>query len=334
MAEKQQDIPIPIIDLAPDDLHQISPHVHQAFKKLGFAYFKNHGVPETMVNEAFQWSAKFFALPQQVKEKTSRAPERWKPRGYSGIGMEKTSQDIFQTDSSVKKEFVPDCKESHEMGSDLNTRLGNLWPDEQDIPGFRDFFTRFYNVCYQTEVKLLKVLALSLGLEESYFVRFHSPQANQLRILHYPPIQTALLRQGKAERTGAHTDFGSITMLFQDHVGGLEIADMDQPGNFIPVPYIPGTVVVNAGDLLMRWTNDEYKSALHRVGTATLDKGQSADEVTERRYSIPYFIGPDHHTMVDCVPSCHGPDWPKKYEPVDSSEYMAMRLEAIYSHVE
>ncbi|PHH79461.1 hypothetical protein CDD82_2380 [Ophiocordyceps australis] len=330
METKQHDIPIPIIDLAPQDLGEVAPHVHRAFKEFGFAYFKNHGVPETLISEAFQWSAKFFALPQEIKEKTPRPLERWKPRGYSGIGLEKTSQDIFQTDKAANKEFIPDCKESYEMGSELNTRIVNIWPDEQDIAGFRDFFTHFYSVCYEAEVKLLKVFALSLGLEESHLVQFHSPRRNQLRILHYPPVQTALLRQGKAERTGAHTDFGTITMLFQDHVGGLEMEETGQPGKFVPVPYVPGTVVVNAGDLLMRWTNDEYKSALHRVGIAGVNKGQGADEMTERRYSIPYFVTPDDGVLVDCLPSCHGPDRPKRYEPVDSSTYISMRLEAIY----
>src|SRR5208282_3653116 len=129
----------------------------------------------------------------------------------------------------------------------------------------RDFFNRFYKICNQLELDILRALALGMDLEEDFFVSYHQNTDNQTRILHYPPIPEEMLRLGKAERIAAHSDFGTITLLFQDKVGGLEIEDPHQEGIFRPVPYIPETVVVNIGDFMKMWTNDILKSSLHRV---------------------------------------------------------------------
>jgi isopenicillin N synthase-like dioxygenase len=182
-------------------------------------------------------------------------------------------------------------------------------------------------------MELLRLVALGMGLEEEYFINYHKHKDNQIRLLHYPPVEESLLRQGKAERIAAHTDFGTITMLFQDDVGGLEVENIKEKGNFTPAPYIPNTAVVNIGDFLMRWSNDELKSTMHRVRAPPLTKDEgeiSKNKMTKARHSIVYFMGADLEKTVDCVPGCWGSGRPKKYEPVNAMEYIQMRMEALY----
>ncbi|KAM0511060.1 hypothetical protein ACHAPE_010264 [Trichoderma viride] len=171
-----------------------------------------------------------------------------------------------------------------------------------------------------------------MGLDEEYFIRFHINKDNQIRLLHYPPIEESILRQGKAERIAAHTDYGTITMLFQDDVGGLEVESVKEKGKFIPVPYIPNTAVVNIADFLMRWSNDELKSTVHRVKAPPSlgDEATATNRMTRARHSVVYFVGADLEKTVDCVPGCWGPGRPKKYEPVNAMEYIRMRLQATY----
>ncbi|PFH61279.1 hypothetical protein XA68_17792 [Ophiocordyceps unilateralis] len=318
---------IPIIDLLPfetgnaREVAECANKLFNAFKTVGFAYIKNHGVPQEQVDEAFSWSRKFFALPDKVKEKVPHPPEGWYHRGYSGIGLEKATQMIFDPHDIAEKRKVPDCKESYEIGSEESKRMPNIWLPEDDIPGFRAFFNRFYKTCYGVEVKILRAIALGMGLEETYFVRCHSINNNQLRLLHYPPVKDALLRNGKIESIGAHSDFGTLTLLFQDDVGGLEVEDVHNKGTFRPAIPIPGTMVVNIGDLLMRWSNDELRSTLHRVRTPPRTDDDDEERMTLTRYSIPYFICADDNTMIDCLPGCSGPDRPKKYAPVNCNDW-------------
>ncbi|OAQ77367.1 oxoglutarate/iron-dependent oxygenase [Purpureocillium lilacinum] len=347
VAADDKHVGIPIIDFAPllsddaqpDQYAQAGNEVYQAFKNAGFAYIKNHGVPQEIVDEAFEWggdgqkSRKFFALPQSEKDKVPHPPEGWYHRGYSGVGREKVSQNVFDAEGIARERSVPDCKESFEMGGEHEERLRNIMPAEHVLPGFRAFFALFFDACYRLELRLLRAIAVGMGLDADYFVDYHRDRSNQIRLLHYPPIEEELLAKGKVDCIGAHTDFGTVTMLFQDEVGGLEVETVEGKGGFTPAPYIPGTVVVNIGDFLMRWSNDELRSTLHHVRTPPVDERDvepGRPRMTRERYSIPYFVGADGHRTIDCVPGCWGPDRPKKYEPINASEYMDMRLNATY----
>ncbi|RFU75572.1 flavonol synthase flavanone 3-hydroxylase [Trichoderma arundinaceum] len=331
---------IPMIDLGPartgseEDTQRVAKELYEAFRNVGFAYVKNHGVPQDVVDEAFLWSRKFFSLPQSDKDKAPHPPKAWHHRGYSSVGREKVSQMIFDEESIAAARKVPDVKESFDIGRDDDAAyMANVWPPQEMLPGFREFFTNFYEVCYAAEMELLKLVALGMGLKKEYFMYYHENKDNQIRLLRYPTIEEDLLRQGKAERIAAHTDFGTITMLFQDDVGGLEVEDVREKGKFSPAPYIPNTAVVNIGDFLMRWSNDELKSTMHRVKAPPLAKGEGESlkgKMTRERYSIVYFMGVDMEKTVDCVPGCWGPERPKKYEPVKCADYVNMRMEALY----
>lgn len=284
-----------------------------------------------MINSNLSQSAKFFALPEETKMKAPHPPEGWWHRGYSGIGREKVSHMVFDSDELAKLRQVPDIKESFEMGREDSEKLPNIWLPESELPGFRAFFNDFYGRCNKLELDILRALAIGMDLDENYFVKYHQYADNQTRILHYPPVEEEILRMGKGERIAAHSDFGTITLLFQDAVGGLEVEDPHQKGVFRPASYIPGTVLVNVGDFLQRWSNDILKSTVHRVRAPPLVEGEKGKgRITPARYSIPYFCGADVDAVVECVPSCFGPDNPKKYEPINAGQYLDMRMNAIY----
>ncbi|CAI7643926.1 gibberellin 20-oxidase [Penicillium manginii] len=329
---------IPIIDLErarsadPDEVRRAAKEVYLAFKNVGFAYIENHGVPQDLIDEAFEWSRKFFALSQADKDKAPHPPQGWYHRGYSGIGREKVVQMEFDKERIAEKRKTPDVKESFELGNESDERMPNIWIPEDILPGFRAFFTKFFEVCSGMEEVMLSTIAVGMGLEKNFFLEYHQNKTNQCRLLHYPAVEEDFLRLGKAERIAAHSDFGTMTILFQDQVGGLEVEDIHEKGMFNPAPYIPGTAVVNIGDLLMRWSNDELKSTLHRVRAPPLvdSPGESSGRITRPRYSIPYFISPDRDRVIDCVPGCYGPDRPKKYEPITSGDYISMRMNATY----
>lgn len=242
------------------------------------------------------------------------------------------TQNLFDEGDLVQQRKVPDQKESYELGRENDDVMTNIWPPADTIPGFRAFFVEFYELCNALETKLLTAIAVGLGLAPDYFDACHRGRDNQLRLLHYPPFAAELLESGRADCIGAHSDFGTVTLLFQDEVGGLEIEDQQNSGAFRPVPYIPGTIVVNIGDMLMRWTNDELRSTIHRVRTPAQTEidPETGVRMTKRRYSIPFFIGADATTVVDCVSTCHGPDRPKRYEPVTTADYFNMRMNALY----
>jgi len=176
--------------------------------------------------------------------------------------------------------------------------------------------------------KLLPALSLGLGLPggREFLGKYHQGAENQLRLLHYPAIPAEDLASGEKGRIPAHTDFATSTILFQDDVGGLEVESPRGSGHFVPAPPIPGTVVFNIGDFLMRWSNDTLKSTLHRV-CAPPNNGMG---MIRERFSIPYFMSPDRDLLVDCLPGCWDEDRPKKYEPVTAGEYVDLRLNATY----
>ncbi|KIW11343.1 hypothetical protein PV08_10643 [Exophiala spinifera] len=331
MAIKPAELAIPIIDLEPvrsgnpEQVLETGKKVYEAFRDVGFAYIKNHGLPQAILDQAFEWSSKFFSLPQADKDKAPHPPYGWWHRGYSGIGREKVVQMVFDQDSIADLRKRPDFKESFELGREDDEHTPNIWLPEEVLPGFRKFMTEFFETCYKVELDLLRAIALGMDLPEDFFRGYHTKKDNQIRLLHYPPVEAELLRDGKMERIAAHSDFGTMTLLFQDEVGGLEVEDMHEKGKFNPAPYVPGTIVVNIGDFLQRWSNDTLKSTLHRVRAPPMVEG-----MTKARYSIPYFVTADRDKTVDCLPGCCGEDRPKKYEPINAREYIEMRLNATY----
>jgi isopenicillin N synthase-like dioxygenase len=208
--------------------------------------------------------------------------------------------------------------------------------------------TKFYWECDKASKEILKAIGTGLGLNDPEFmIKFHSGHNNQLRLLHYPPIPAAQLENQSSARMEAHSDWGSITMLFQDNCGGLEVENQHNPGEFVQVTPLKNAIVMNIGDLLMRWSNgkcpnrastmtmltlaDYLKSTLHRVTLPPAsDRFTGAERVTRARYSIPYFVSPDLDAVIECMSECADANNPVKYEPVVQGEYRLMRAKLQY----
>jgi isopenicillin N synthase-like dioxygenase len=146
-------------------------------------------------------------------------------------------------------------QESYEIGSDDNPDQPNIWLPSSVLPEFRPFMTSFYWTCFEAASKILRALALGIGLDEDHLLKLHSGHFNQLRLLHYPPIPARAIEEGKMARMPAHTDWSSMTILFQDDCGGLQVEDPNVPRKFVGAEPLEGALVMNVGDLLMRWSN-------------------------------------------------------------------------------
>ena len=155
-------------------------------------------------------------------------------------------------------------------------------------------------------------------MPENYIVNRHQTRDYTLRLLHYPPLVSR--PQLGQQRAGAHSDYGSLTLLFQDDVGGLEVQLAS--GQWIAAPAIANAVLVNTGDLMQRCSNDVFRSPRHRV---VLPGDQGCD-----RYSIAFFCQPDADASITCFPSCQSPDYPPRYAPITSGDYLLSRLQATY----
>ncbi|KAI0632130.1 thymine dioxygenase [Trametes polyzona] len=307
----------------------VAKDILDSFKRVGFVYLVNHGIPEHKIRDMFEWSKRFFAQPTDVKLLAPHPPSGTHHRGYSAPGIEKVVQHVYD-EASLKtiREKAPDVKESFECGWEESESMPNIWLPERVLPGFKEACLDFYWTCHETELHILRALAIGLGIPEDHLVQYHNAHDNQLRLLHYPSVPVKDLLDEKVSRIDAHSDFGSITLLLQDTVGGLEIEDPNHPGHFISAPPVEGALIVNAGDFMMRWSNDVIRSTIHRVRAPP--GVQTADGMTPERYSIPYFCAPDFSAVVECLPGTYSDENPPKYEPISVGQYIMHRLAASY----
>ncbi|KAL2059081.1 hypothetical protein ABVK25_000373 [Lepraria finkii] len=333
---------VPIVDFAgwdakatPEQRRNTAKQLTEACRNVGFVYIINHNVGSEKLAQAFDWSKKLFDLPMEQKMLAPHPSGFTVHRGYSQPGLEKVSNAMGDEDDAEltkKLRQISDVKESYEIGSESNSDQPNQWLPEDVLPGFRRFMKDFYWQCHQTPETVLSAMALGIGLsDQNHFRPTHPGHNNQLRLLHYPPVPAADIEKQLSTRMSAHSDWGSITMLFQDDCGGLQIENPHKSGEFIDVPPLKDAIVMNVGDLMMRWSNDFLKSTVHRVTLPPKQDRFTGDErMTRARYSIPYFVSPEGQSVVECLPSCADEKHPVKYKPIVWDDYRLMRASVQY----
>ena len=283
---------------------RVAGEIRAACSEFGFLNVANLPLPEGLLERVSAKAREFFTLPGEVKEAIGRS-ELDVISGYVGVAVE-----------HLDTQQPGDLKESFSLNQ---ASLGLL--DRWHIPvaGFRETVLDLHDAGARACASLLQAMALSLDAPEDFFVDKHAPHAGTVRFFHYPPVEH---QPGAGQlRAGSHTDYGTVTLVFQDGVEGLE-AFVD--GRWLTVPVVPGTVTVNVADLLSRWTNGIYRSPKHRVALP-------GAEVTRSRYSTVFFYNPNSQVTVRCMDSCCSADRPRQFPPIEAGEFLRQRRASQYS---
>ncbi|XP_073709634.1 uncharacterized protein [Misgurnus anguillicaudatus] len=250
-------------------------------------------------------SKKFFSLPENMKTPFKRGNFSCDVN-HGWVSLETESLNPLRP-GDLKEAF-----NITSMKADIN------WPFE-GVEDFRDVHMSFFLRCKDLSLRVLRVMALGLGLDADVFLKAHKHIATDmnrttLRTLYYPPVKSDCAKQDQV-RCGEHSDYGSITLVFQSPEGGLQV--LSRTGEYISAPAIPGTVLINIADLMQRWTSDVFVSAVHRV--LLHPEGNS-----NTRQSLAFFVHPDDEANISC---CDGSD---KYPPVNSLDYLLSRFKDSY----
>jgi isopenicillin N synthase-like dioxygenase len=282
-----------------------------AYRQFGFCCISGHGIPRELVDGAYRAFEQFFALPAETKMKY-HVPGSGGARGYTPFKVE-----------TAKDSRYPDLKEFWHVGREIprdskfaEVMPPNLWPEE--VPQFKHYGYGLYEALDQLGTRVLRALALHIGLPESYFEDKTDQGNSILRPIHYPPITEENIPNVRA---GAHEDINFITLLVGASAEGLEVLS---EGQWLPITTEGDAIVVNIGDMLQRLTNHVYPSTSHRV------VNPQNENARKPRYSVPFFLHPNPDVVLDPLPECVTPDNPSRYDTsLTSHEYLMQRLREI-----
>jgi isopenicillin N synthase-like dioxygenase len=309
----------PIIDISADP-DAVGADLDEICRTVGFFQVIGHGVPDDVAGPAWAMATEFFDLPVEDKLSVARpAPDY--PYGYMPLAGESLHQSMAGAAPPDLKEVFnigPPAPASREFADpdEAWAYSPNLWP--RALPELRLAWTVYYDVMRDLGDRLMSLFARGLGLPAGFFADKTVRSANALRAINYPARDVAAL-PGQL-RAGAHTDYGTLTILRQDAVGGLEV--LDQAGGWAGVESVPGAFVINIGDLMARWTNDRWRSTLHRV----VDPPMATSAAAARRQSMPYFQNANWSAVISCLPTCLGPGERPRYEPVLAGPYLMSKF--------
>ncbi len=310
---------IPVIDISPlygealADARAVAADIRRASIEAGFFYIRGHHMPPDLMRATLMASKFFFSRPDAEK------------RAIQVNGAHRGYVPFAQT--TLGRQYKADLKESFNFAfpftaDDPDVLAGkpligvNQWPEREEV--WRGVLEDYYRTLFEVGQRVLEGFALALEAPRTYFRDLYKRPLVRTRLLHYPPQP-----EGSGEdQFGAapHTDWGCMTLLWQDQVGGLQVRN--RAGQWIDAPYIEGTFVVNIGDMLERWSNDLFVSTPHRVVNAS----------GRERYSIPMFYDPDFDTAVECLPNCSGPGNPPKYPRTVAGEYITAKYDEAYAY--
>lgn len=309
MTDEKQKATIPVIDLSLTNHAVLVDQISAACRQYGFFGVVNHGIAANVIAQAFRASKAFFDLPQENKLSLhiNKSPTH---RGFDPIGWQ--SLDLSKEGDAQ----AADLKESFYIGTEPETNANpavpnhglNQWPPASWVPDFENHINTYRIEAKRLAHRLIGLVAQSLGMQVDALDAYARYPTCTTRLLFYPPQPASNTQQ---IGSGAHTDWGAVTVLAQDDAGGLEVRLAD--GSWIDVAPQEGMLVINTGDLMQRWTNDMYRSSWHRV----INK-----HAGRARYSIAYFFDLDHFAEIKTRPVCIDADHPAKYPPITAGDHI------------
>ena len=310
---------IPLVDMQgvregdPDSLARAGEAIHNACTQVGFFYIINHGLSQAVIDDAMQAAQRFFAEPLERKAQVAVNKHH---RGFHRRGG-----------ATMYQATRPDEKEFYGFGLDLAEddpsvlagealRGPNQWPDF--MPEFQPAMDRYFVEVGRCGADLLRAIAMSLDIDPEFFADKYTKPLQRTQAVYYP-VQSD---DRPADQFGVapHTDYGCVTLLYQDAVGGLQVRELGSE-RWIDAPFIEGSLVVNVGDLLARWSNDRFRSTLHRVINTS----------GRERYSIATFYDPTYAALVDPVDLGVAADEAIS-PPVAAGDYILGRIDASMSY--
>ena len=305
---------IPTLDIRRYDSDRAAfvTEIGAACRTFGFCCITGHGIDAALIERAYAAFRQFFALPEAVKMQY-HVPGGGGARGYTPFGIE-----------TAKDSRYPDLKEFWHIGGEIprDSRYApimppNLWPRE--VPGFRAAGYALYQALDELGARVLRALALHIGLPERWFDDKIDQGNSILRPIHYPPITTPEIPDVRA---GAHEDINFITLLVGASAAGLEVLTCE--GGWLPITTAGDAIVVNIGDMLQRLTNHVYPSTTHRVVNP---RGEAA---RQSRYVVSFFLRPNSDFLIDVLPGCADAAHPSRYpQPLTAHGYLQERLREI-----
>lgn len=296
---------IPVIDLAPyfagteAGKTAVSQQIRRACEEIGFFTIANHGIPQEVILAAHTAVSTFFDLPQTDKDLVI-APGGL---GYIRVGGENLA-------ASLDKAQITDVKESLNLMLPISDAI---WPTQPD--NLRQDCLRYYEALIALAADLMRLFALALDLPETFFDDKINDPRTILRLLNYPPMQGDG-RDGQT-RAGAHTDYGTLTILWSPDSRGLQA--QDRGGRWVDVVAPAEHFIINIGDLMMNWTNDRWISTLHQVAPHPETTGK-------RRQSIAFFHNPNPDALIEVIETCTSADNPPKYAPILAKHHLEMKI--------
>jgi isopenicillin N synthase-like dioxygenase len=304
----------PLIDLASDD---VPAQIDRACQEVGFFQIVGHGIPDDVIGDLLRAVDAFFARPLDEKLAWT-SPEVEVERGYSAKGTEGFgySLDVEQPPDlmeafTVGLDDLPDDPAYHTDAHHLFEP--NIWPDDE--PELRRALLEYYGRADRLVHRITSLMAQALGMPADFFEPFTNHSMDTLRVNWFEGDEVV---QPNQFGIGAHTDYGVTTLLLADQSPGLQVY-LD--GEWRPVVPVEGALLVNLGDLMARWTNDRWRSTLHRVWPVQATEGSVV-----RRRSIPFFHEGNYDSYVECLPTCCGPGNPAKYPPITGGEHVNAKI--------
>jgi isopenicillin N synthase-like dioxygenase len=312
MDHPDSDEKIPTLDIAPylngapGGRERVAAQLREISKTIGFFYLKGHGIPQNLIDDVFEQSRRFHALPLETKKKIPYFETGSFKSGYQPCANDDYQRTNINIIENAKPNLVAKFSINREGGSgglsmtDEQRRARvNMWPET--LPSFKETLQDYHARIEKLGRQFLPLWATSLKLPLDYFDQFFATPHLTMTLLYYPPQPEIGNRQ---YGIAPHTDNALMTFLAQKDVSGLAVRMPS--GHWRAVDIVPGALLVNTGNLMVRWTNDEYLSTKHRViNTNTVD-----------RYSIPVFFGPSGDALIEVLPTCQGPGRPAQYEPL------------------